>query len=70
MRIARGSAFRQRPAAGAGDGAGAAELQGFLDRGGFEAVKMRVGAGDGTLDHSIRRVHAARDGLGAAVDIM
>ncbi|MGH6899253.1 MAG: mandelate racemase/muconate lactonizing enzyme family protein [Geminicoccaceae bacterium] len=48
----------------------AAELQGFLDRGGFNAVKMRVGAGDGTLDHSIRRVRAARAGLGEAVDIM
>jgi L-alanine-DL-glutamate epimerase-like enolase superfamily enzyme len=48
----------------------AAELQGFLDRGGFKAVKMRVGAGDGTLDHSIRRVQAAREGLGAEVDIM
>jgi L-alanine-DL-glutamate epimerase-like enolase superfamily enzyme len=48
----------------------AAELQGFLDRGGFKAVKMRVGAGDGTLDHSIRRVRATRDALGEAVDIM
>ena len=48
----------------------AAELQGFLARGDFKAVKMRVGAGDGTLDHSIRRVHAAREGLGDAVDIM
>ena len=32
----------------------AAELQRFVDRGDFKAVKMRVGAGDGTLDHSIR----------------
>ncbi len=48
----------------------AAELQGFLDRGDFKAVKMRVGAGDGTLDHSIRRVKAAREGLGDAIDIM
>jgi L-alanine-DL-glutamate epimerase-like enolase superfamily enzyme len=48
----------------------AAELQGFLARGGFRAVKMRVGAGDGTLDHSIRRVHAAREGLGDEIDIM
>ncbi len=47
-----------------------AELQGFLDRGDFKAVKMRVGAGDGTLDHSIRRVRAAREGLGDDVDIM
>ena len=46
------------------------ELQSFLDRGGFKAVKMRVGAGDGTLAHSIERVRAARDGLGPEVDIM
>ena len=48
----------------------AAELQGFLDRGAFRAVKMRVGAGDGSLEHSIRRVRAAREGLDAAVEIM
>ena len=42
----------------------AAELQGFIDRGNFSAVKMRVGAGDGTLAHSIARVQAAREGLG------
>ena len=48
----------------------AAELQGFIDRGRFPAVKMRVGAGDGTLAHSIARVHAAREGLGPAVGIM
>jgi L-alanine-DL-glutamate epimerase-like enolase superfamily enzyme len=48
----------------------AAELQSFVARGNFKAVKMRVGAGDGTLDHSIRRVHAARAGLGDEVDIM
>jgi L-alanine-DL-glutamate epimerase-like enolase superfamily enzyme len=48
----------------------AAELQGFLARGGFKAVKMRVGAGDGTLDHSIRRVYAAREGVGESVDLM
>ena len=47
-----------------------AELQGFLDRGGFKAVKMRVGAGDGTLRHSIERVRAAREGLGPDIDIL
>ena len=46
------------------------ELQSFLERGGFKAVKMRVGAGDGTLAHSIERVRTARDGLGPDVDIM
>jgi L-alanine-DL-glutamate epimerase-like enolase superfamily enzyme len=48
----------------------AVELKRFIERGDFKAVKMRVGAGDGTLAHSIARVRAARDGLGEAVDIM
>ncbi|HEX5795281.1 MAG TPA: mandelate racemase/muconate lactonizing enzyme family protein [Geminicoccaceae bacterium] len=48
----------------------AAELRSFIERGDFKAVKMRVGAGDGTLAHSIARVRAARDGLGDAIDIM
>jgi L-alanine-DL-glutamate epimerase-like enolase superfamily enzyme len=47
-----------------------AELQRFVDRGDFKAVKMRVGAGDGTLEHSIRRVRAAREGLDPSVGIM
>ena len=46
------------------------ELKGFLDRGGFRAVKMRVGAGDGTLAHSVARVRSARAGLGEDIDIM
>jgi L-alanine-DL-glutamate epimerase-like enolase superfamily enzyme len=48
----------------------AAELKRFIERGDFKAVKMRVGAGDGTLAHSIQRVRAAREGLGDAIDIM
>ena len=48
----------------------AAELQRFLDRGNFKAVKMRVGSGDGTLAHSVARVKAAREGLGDDIDIM
>lgn len=47
-----------------------AELQGFIDRGDFKAVKMRVGSQDGTVRHSIERVHAARDALGPDIDIM
>jgi L-alanine-DL-glutamate epimerase-like enolase superfamily enzyme len=46
------------------------ELRAFLDVGGFRAVKMRVGSGDGTLAHSVERVHRAREGLGPDVDIM
>jgi L-alanine-DL-glutamate epimerase-like enolase superfamily enzyme len=48
----------------------AAELKRFIERGGFNAVKMRVGAGDGTLAHSIQRVRATREGLGDAIDIL
>jgi len=48
----------------------AEELQGFIDSGNFKAVKMRVGAGDGDVAASIARVHAARAGLGADIDIM
>jgi len=48
----------------------AAELQSFVDRGNFKAVKMRVGSGDGTLAHSVKRVHAAREGLADDIDIM
>lgn len=46
------------------------ELRAFLDVGGFKAVKMRVGSGDGTLAHSVARVHRAREGLGPDIDIM
>ena len=48
----------------------AGELRSFIERGNFGAVKMRVGAGDGTLAHSIARVRAAREGLGDSVGIM
>ncbi len=48
----------------------AEELYGFIERGNFKAVKMRVGSGDGTLAHSIKRVHAARVGLGENIGIM
>lgn len=46
------------------------ELTGFVARGGFSAVKMRVGAGDGSLEHSIERVHAAREGLDDGIAIL
>ena len=41
----------------------AAQLQDYIDRGGFRAVKMRVGSADGTVAMSVRRVKAAREGL-------
>ena len=46
------------------------QLEGYIARGGFRAVKMRVGAGDGDLATSVRRVRAARAHLGEDVDIM
>ena len=46
------------------------QLEGYIARGGFRAVKMRVGAGDRDLATSVRRVHAARAHLGEDVDIM
>ncbi|NJN82307.1 MAG: mandelate racemase/muconate lactonizing enzyme family protein [Caldilineaceae bacterium] len=46
------------------------QLAGYIERGGFDAVKMRVGVMDGTVDHSVARVRAARDHLGPAIDIM
>ena len=46
------------------------QLQSYIDRGGFKAVKMRVGTGDGEVADSVRRVKAARKALGDGIDIM
>lgn len=46
------------------------ELQSYIDRGGFRAVKMRVGAMDETPQRSAARVKAAREALGPDIDIM
>jgi len=47
-----------------------AELQGFIDRGDFKAVKMRVGSQDDVVQMSVARVRAAREALGPDIDIM
>ena len=47
-----------------------AQLQSYIDRGGFKAVKMRVGVADGEPRHSAARVRAAREALGPEIDIM
>jgi L-alanine-DL-glutamate epimerase-like enolase superfamily enzyme len=47
-----------------------AELAGYIARGGFRAVKMRVGAMDGAPHVSAARVIAARNHLGPDVQIM
>jgi len=46
------------------------ELLGYVEAGGFKAVKMRVDAADGDFAHSARRVHAARKALGDGIEIM
>jgi len=51
------------------DGIGA-QLQSYIDRGGFRAVKMRVGVMDGDVDTSAARVQAARAALGPEIAIM
>jgi L-alanine-DL-glutamate epimerase-like enolase superfamily enzyme len=46
-----------------------AQLQSYLDIGGFKTVKMRVGAMDGAPHVSAERVRAARKALGPGIDI-
>ena len=46
------------------------ELTGYVKRGGFGAVKMRVGIIDGDPRASARRVHAAREALGPDIGLM
>jgi len=46
------------------------QLRSYIDRGGFSAVKMRVGSMDGAAHISAARVHAARKALGEGVDLM
>jgi L-alanine-DL-glutamate epimerase-like enolase superfamily enzyme len=47
-----------------------AQLKGYLAKGGFGAVKMRVGVFDGSPAASAERVIAAREALGPKIDIM
>jgi len=46
------------------------ELLGYVEYGGFRAVKMRVGLIDATMNATVRRVHAARKALGPDIDLM
>jgi len=46
------------------------QLQSYIDRGGFRAVKMRVGVMDGDVETSVARVQAARAALGSDIAIM
>ncbi len=47
-----------------------AQLQSYIDQGGFRAVKMRVGSMDGRPAVSAARVRAARKALGPDIEIM
>lgn len=69
-----GGACREKMAAyasgGWADAAGiGAQLRSYVDAG-FGAVKMRVGAMDGSVAASVERVRAARDGVGDGVELM
>lgn len=46
------------------------QLLGYIEKGGFKAVKMRVGAMDGAPHISAARVKAAREALGPDIDLM
>jgi L-alanine-DL-glutamate epimerase-like enolase superfamily enzyme len=46
-----------------------AQLLSYVEKGGFRAVKMRVGVMDGTVAHSAARVKAARAGLGPDIGL-
>ena len=46
------------------------QLKSYIAKGGFKAVKMRVGAMDGSPHVSAARVRAAREALGPDIDIM
>ncbi|RJQ58761.1 MAG: mandelate racemase/muconate lactonizing enzyme family protein [Desulfobacteraceae bacterium] len=52
-------------ASGIGD-----QLNGYIARGGFKAVKMRVGVMDGTVAASSKRVKAAREAIGDEIGLM
>lgn len=45
------------------------QLKSYIDKGGFKAVKMRVGAMDGAPHISATRVRAAREALGPDIEI-
>ncbi len=61
------------PAYASGGWANAAEigaqLQGYIDQGGFKSVKMRIGSMDANVHTSAERVKAARAALGPDIEI-
>src|SRR6478672_11767320 len=73
-RLLGGRRAEKLPAYASGGWAGAdrigEQLLGYVARGGFGAVKMRVGIIDGDPRHSAARVHAARAALGPEIGLM
>lgn len=73
-RLLGGRRSERMPAYASGGWAGAAQigeqLQGYVARGGFGAVKMRIGVFDGSPAASAERVIAARETLGPGIDLM
>lgn len=73
-RLVGGKCHDQLPAYASGgwaDEKGIGEqLTGYVERGRFRAVKMRVGVMDGGVMTSVRRVRAARRALGEGIDLM
>ncbi|HML10683.1 MAG TPA: mandelate racemase/muconate lactonizing enzyme family protein [Stellaceae bacterium] len=73
-RLLGGRRSEQMPAYASGGWAGpdkiGDELMGYVKRGGFGAVKMRVGIIDGDPRASAHRVHAAREALGPDIGLM
>jgi L-alanine-DL-glutamate epimerase-like enolase superfamily enzyme len=72
-RLLGGCKSRTMPAYASGGWADAKgigkQLLGYVERGGFKAVKMRVGVIDGDPVNSARRVHAAREALGPDIGL-
>ncbi|MBP0496416.1 mandelate racemase/muconate lactonizing enzyme family protein [Pararoseomonas indoligenes] len=73
-RLLGGKRVDRMPAYASGGWADAAnigeQLQGYCDRAGFRAVKMRVGVMDGSPARSAARVRAARERLGPDIRLM
>jgi L-alanine-DL-glutamate epimerase-like enolase superfamily enzyme len=73
-RLLGGRSSARMPAYASGGWADAngigAQLRGYVERGGFKAVKMRVGVIDGAVANSVRRVRAAREALGPDIGLM
>lgn len=72
-RLLGGRKAERMPAYASGGWAGAdkigEQLAGYVARGGFKAVKMRVGVIDGDPSRSAERVHAARVALGPSIGL-